>query len=101
MRFQAFVVAAMTVLQEQGATSRALDLMDCAIWAVFAIEFLLLLCFAPRTEVLKPSHGDKVDRCSGFVPVTADHARARSPRTRGPAAPLNAVGQRNVPGCLK
>jgi voltage-gated potassium channel len=43
----------LTVLQEQGSRSQALNLLDWAAWAVFAIEFLFLLCFAPRVYFRK------------------------------------------------
>lgn len=40
----------LTVLQERGARSQALDTMDWAVWGVFAVEFLLILCLAPRAQ---------------------------------------------------
>jgi voltage-gated potassium channel len=40
----------LTVLQERGAKSHALDAMDWAVWGVFAIEFAFILCLAPRVQ---------------------------------------------------
>jgi voltage-gated potassium channel len=45
----------LTVLQEQGARSPALNTLDWAVWSVFAIEFLFIVSLAPRVQVLKPS----------------------------------------------
>jgi voltage-gated potassium channel len=41
----------LTVLQEHGNRSRVLDTMDWAVWAIFAIEFLFILCLAPPVRV--------------------------------------------------
>jgi voltage-gated potassium channel len=38
------------VLQEQGAKSRALDTMDWVLWGVFALEFLVFVSLAPRSQ---------------------------------------------------
>jgi voltage-gated potassium channel len=43
----------LTVLQEQGIRSWALDTTDWVVWAIFAVEFLLFICFAPRTQLLR------------------------------------------------
>jgi voltage-gated potassium channel len=40
----------LTVLQERGVRSAALDYLDWVVWAVFAIEFLFILCVAPRVH---------------------------------------------------
>jgi len=40
----------LTVLQERGARSQALDSLDWAVWSVFAIEFLFLLFLTPRVQ---------------------------------------------------
>jgi voltage-gated potassium channel len=44
----------LTVLQERGARSLALDSLDWAVWSVFAIEFLIMLSLAPRVRVFRP-----------------------------------------------
>jgi voltage-gated potassium channel len=43
----------LTVLQEQGVRSWVLDASDWAVWAVFAAEFLLFSCFAPRNQLFR------------------------------------------------
>ena len=40
----------LTVLQERGARSQALDTMDWTVWGVFAIEFVFILCLTPRVQ---------------------------------------------------
>jgi voltage-gated potassium channel len=49
----------LTVLQEQGTTSRALDVLDWAVWGIFAVEFLLLVCFSSRLQILRASTAAK------------------------------------------
>jgi voltage-gated potassium channel len=44
----------LTVLQERGARSVALDSLDWAVWSVFVIEFLIIVALAPRVRVLSP-----------------------------------------------
>jgi voltage-gated potassium channel len=41
----------LTVLQEQGIRSRTLDAIDWAVWGIFAVEFLLSACSAPRIQL--------------------------------------------------
>jgi voltage-gated potassium channel len=50
----------LTVLQEHGASSRALDALDWGVWGIFAIELLLLTSFAPRSEFLRASTAVKL-----------------------------------------
>jgi hypothetical protein len=45
----------LTVLQERGARSRALDALDWTVWAVFVIEFLFILSLAPRVQLRRLS----------------------------------------------
>jgi voltage-gated potassium channel len=45
----------LTVLQEHGTRSPALNTMDWAVWSIFAIEFLFIVSFGPRVQILKPS----------------------------------------------
>lgn len=45
----------LTVLQEHGTRSPALNTMDWAVWSVFAIEFLFIVSLGPRVQILKPS----------------------------------------------
>ena len=45
----------LTILQEQGETSRLLDAIDWAVWAIFAAEFLFFLSSAPRAQILRLS----------------------------------------------
>jgi voltage-gated potassium channel len=45
----------LTVLQEHGTRSPALNTMDWAVWSVFAIEFLFIVALGPRIQILKPS----------------------------------------------
>lgn len=49
----------LTVLQERGARSWALDMMDWAVWTVFVIEFEFILCVAPRVQI-RGTTGDTV-----------------------------------------
>jgi voltage-gated potassium channel len=43
----------LTVLQERGASSRALDALDWTVWAVFVVEFLFVLSLSPRVQIRK------------------------------------------------
>jgi voltage-gated potassium channel len=45
----------LTVLQERGAKSPALEIMDWAIWGIFAVEFLVLVSIRPRVRLLRAS----------------------------------------------
>ena len=45
----------LTVLQEHGAKSRALETMDWAVWGIFALEFLVLISVRPRVQILGSS----------------------------------------------
>jgi voltage-gated potassium channel len=45
----------LTVLQEHGTNSQALEAMDWAIWSVFAIEFLSIVSLPPRSRIFRPS----------------------------------------------
>jgi voltage-gated potassium channel len=45
----------LTVLQEHGVKSLALEAMDWSIWGIFAIEFLVLISVRPRVRLLRAS----------------------------------------------
>jgi voltage-gated potassium channel len=45
----------LTVLQERGTHSLALDALDWTVWAIFVIEFLFILSIAPRVQLRKLS----------------------------------------------
>ena len=45
----------LTVLQEQGMTSAALNSLDWAVWSIFAVEFLFIVSLGPRVQMLKAS----------------------------------------------
>ncbi len=45
----------LTVLQEHGAKSPALETMDWAIWGIFGVEFLVLVSIRPRVRLLSAS----------------------------------------------
>jgi voltage-gated potassium channel len=43
----------LTVLQEHGAGSSETAVAEWAVWAIFALEFLVLVASSPRTKVLR------------------------------------------------
>jgi voltage-gated potassium channel len=45
----------LTVLQEHGTRSPALNTLDWVVWSVFAIEFLFIVSLGPRAQISKPS----------------------------------------------
>jgi hypothetical protein len=48
----ALATISLTVLQEHGIRSAALNTMDWAVWSVFAIEFLFIVSFGPRVQIV-------------------------------------------------
>jgi voltage-gated potassium channel len=58
--FGALATIPLTVLQEQGVKSWALLTMDWAVWGIFALEFLLLVVFSPRSHLLHSSTAMKL-----------------------------------------
>ncbi len=70
--FGALATIPITVLQEQGVNSWALLTMDWAIWGIFALEFLFLAVFSPRTTLFRSSTVIKFavgrDFCFPYLP---------------------------------
>ena len=68
----------LTVLQERGARSAALDIMDWAVWSIFAIELLVL---EEHHRIVGPESG--AEQSAGVFGVRGiNHAEAGKVRKR-------------------
>ena len=53
--FGALATIPLTILEEHGSKSGMLEAMDWAVWGVFALEFLILVCVPPRVKLFRSS----------------------------------------------